>query len=163
MREIKVKNVVFGIQFEESANYKELIDISKEKNIKIHIVEAGKRIHIDKNLYLDILWPNSKTVIKENILNNNSLVCKMYYKNFSILFTGDIEELAESEILKKYIGNNILKSTILKVAHHGSKTSSTEEFLNLVRPNIAIIGVGEKNTFGHPNDEVLRRIERLWK
>lgn len=109
------------------------------------------------------MWPSSDIVISENVLNNNSLVCKLNYQNFSLLFTGDIEEIAEKAILKKYKNTNILKSTILKIAHHGSKSSSTQEFLNEVNPKIALIGVGAKNTFGHPNIEVLEKLERMWK
>ena len=75
-----------------------------------------------------------------------------------MLFTGDIEEIAEKQILEKYKNSNILQSTILKVAHHGSKSSSTQEFLEQVKPRIALIGVGEKNTFGHPNAGVLERL-----
>jgi len=85
----------------------------------------------------------------------------MYYKNFSILLTGDIEEIAEKQILKKYGKTNILKSTILKVAHHGSKTSSMQEFIEEVNPNVALIGVGVNNTFGHPNEEVLKQLKDL--
>ena len=77
------------------------------------------------------------------------------------LFTGDIEQIAEKAILEKY--GDTLKSTILKVAHHGSKSSSTEKFINAVKPKIALIGVGGNNNFGHPNAEVLERIERRWK
>ena len=126
----------------------------------MNIVEARKRIKIEKDLYLDVLWPMSKNAISENNINNNSLVCKMIYQKFSILFTGDIEEIAENAILEKYKDTNTLKSTILKVAHHGSKSSSTEEFLNVVKPKIAIIGVGEKNTFGHPNSNILERLKK---
>lgn len=104
-----------------------------------------------------ILWPK-EIQIQENILNNNSIVTKLKYKNFSMLFTGDIEEIAEKQILEKYKNSNILQSTILKVAHHGSKSSSTQEFLEQVKPRIALIGVGEKNTFGHPNAGVLERL-----
>lgn len=86
----------------------------------------------------------------------------MQYKGISILFTGDIEEIAEKAILEKYKDTNKLKSTILKVAHHGSKSSSTEEFLNAVKPKVALIGVGEKNTFGHPSIDILKRLERMW-
>ena len=100
--------------------------------------------------------------IQENVLNNNSIVCKLNYKNFSILFTGDIEELAEKQILRDYKNNlQVLNSTILKAAHHGSKTSSTKEFLEAVKPKITLIGVGENNKFGHPNDEVINRLENL--
>lgn len=88
-------------------------------------------------------------------------MAKLLYKNFSILFTGDIEEIAEKQILEEYKNSNILKSEILKVAHHGSKTSSMQSFLENVKPKIALIGVGKDNTFGHPNDEVLERLNLL--
>ena len=79
-----------------------------------------------------------------------------------MLFTGDIEEIAEKEILELYSQKpNLLKTNILKVGHHGSKTSSIIEFLNVVKPQIAVIGVGKNNKFGHPNDGVLQRIEGL--
>ena len=75
-----------------------------------------------------------------------------------MLFTGDIEEIAETKLVQMFEGTNTLKSDILKVAHHGSKTSSTEKFLKLVSPKIALIGVGEDNNFGHPNTMVLERL-----
>lgn len=161
MKELKVKNVVIGKQFEDSGNYQEFLKIIKEKKTKVHVVEAGQRIKIEKGLYFDVLWPSSNRVISENSINNNSLVCKMVYQNFSCIFTGDIEEIAEKAILEKYKDTNTLKSTILKVAHHGSKSSSIEEFINALKPKIALIGVGENNTFGHPNTGVLERLERM--
>lgn len=88
-------------------------------------------------------------------------MAKLTYQNVSMLLTGDIEEIAENAILKEYQNLGILQSTILKVAHHGSKTSSTEQFLEAVKPSIALIGVGENNTFGHPNEVVLRRLRDL--
>jgi competence protein ComEC len=78
-----------------------------------------------------------------------------------MLFTGDIEEIAEKQILKEYKDSKVLDADILKVAHHGSKTSSTLEFIQRVRPEIALIGVGKNNKFGHPNDGVLERLENL--
>lgn len=97
--------------------------------MKLNIVEAGQRINIDKYTYIDILWPSVSNEIQENSLNNNSLICKLIYNDFSILFTGDVEEIAEREIISKYQNNlSILESDILKVAHHGSKTSSIVEF-----------------------------------
>ena len=100
--------------------------------------------------------------INENVLNNNSIVCKLCYKNFSMLFTGDIEEIAEKRILQEYKDNlQLLNSTILKVAHHGSKTSSTKEFINVVKPKVALIGVGKNNKFGHPNEDVIKRLENI--
>ena len=102
-----------------------------------------------------------KNMISENAINNNSLVCKLKYKTFSILFTGDIEEIAEKAILEKYKNINELKSTILKVPHHGSKTSSTADFLNKIKPQIALIGVGQNNKFGHPSEVTIQKLEQI--
>jgi competence protein ComEC len=125
-------------------------------------VEAGNRINIEKNLFFDILWPSKNETVSKNVINNNALVCKMVSKKVTMLFTGDIEQEAEKAILNKYKSNiGILKSDILKVAHHGSKTSSTKEFLEAVKPNTAVIGVGKNNNFGHPNKSVLERLKRL--
>ncbi len=125
-------------------------------------MEAGNRINIEKNLFFDILWPSKNETVSKNVINNNALVCKMVSKRVTMLFTGDIEQEAEEAILNKYKSNiGILKSDILKVAHHGSKTSSTKEFLEAVKPNTAVIGVGKNNNFGHPNKSVLERLKRL--
>jgi len=121
---------------------------------------SGDEVVIENKVKLQILWPK-KEQIPENILNNNSIVCKLSYKSFSMLFTGDIEEIAEKIIIKEYEDTNVLKATILKVAHHGSKSSSIEEFIENVSPKIALIGVGTNNTFGHPNKEVIERLQNL--
>ena len=153
---------MIGKQSEDSENYQEFLKIVKEKKIKVNLLEAGQRVNIEKNLYFDVLWPNSDKTISEEALNNNSLVCKMNYQNFSMLFTGDIEKIAEQEILKLYRDNlELLNSTVLKVAHHGSKTSSSIDFLNAIKPRVAFIGVGKNNRFGHPNREVIDRLESL--
>lgn len=121
----------------------------------------GVRLNIDKFTYIDFIWP-CEDLISENVLNNNSVVCRLNYGKTSVLFTGDIEKIAEERILKEYENDlNILKSTILKVGHHGSKTSSIESFVKEVGPKIALIGVGEKNKFGHPNDAVIKRFENI--
>ena len=98
-------------------------------------------------------------MIQENPMNNNAIVCKIIFYKFSILFTGDIEKEAENEIIKFYKTTNILESDILKVPHHGSKTSSTEDFLDLVKPKIALIGVGLNNKFKHPNNETITKLK----
>lgn len=100
--------------------------------------------------------------MKENVLNNNSMVAKLSFCNVSLLFTGDIEEKAEKKLLQDIQANpKQLNATILKVAHHGSKTSSTQEILNQIKPKIALIGVGKNNKFGHPNNEVLQRLNAM--
>ena len=157
MEKLRIEKIIIGTQYENSENYKKFVEIVKSKNLNVLIVQKGKRINIEKDIYIDVLWPSTKK-IEENILNNNALVFKIVYKNFSMLFTGDIEKVAEEKILKE-INPVILKSNILKVAHHGSKTSTTQEFLDNVEPQIALIGVGENNNFGHPSGEVIERLK----
>lgn len=85
--------------------------------------------------------------------NDYSLVFKMTYKEFDMLFTGDISERIEKELV------NISDCDVLKVAHHGSKNSSSEEFLNIVSPKIAVISAGQRNTYGHPHLETIERLK----
>ena len=160
LQNIKVEKVIICRQGENSENYEEFKNIVKEKKIKVIVVKKGDNISVEKNITLQILWPKEEQ-IQENILNNNSIVAKFNYNNFSMLLTGDIEEIAEKQILEEYKNSNILKSTILKVAHHGSKSSSIQSFLEKVKPKIALIGVGENNTFGHPNKGVIERLDAL--
>ena len=162
MKELSVGKIIISKQGEESENYQKFKELIKDRKIKVQVVNKGDRLQIERNLYFDILWPDNSKLISENVLNNNSIVCKLHYKNFSMLFTGDIEEIAEKEILKEYKENiNLLKATIIKVPHHGSKTSSTHEFLEAVNSGFALIGVGKNNTFGHPNVEVIERLKSL--
>lgn len=160
LEELNVKQVLIPKQVEYSENYNKFLDIIKKRNIKVKIVGEGNTINIDKNTYLDILWPEEKQ-IKDNVLNNNSLIVRLCYKNFKMLFTGDIEAIAEQKLLQKYENTEKLTADILKVAHHGSKSSSIAEFLEKVNPRIALIGVGKNNKFGHPNAGVLDRLNML--
>ena len=162
LNELKVEKVIIGKQFETSQNYEEFIKIMEKKKIKLYVVEAGQKIKVDKDTTIDILWPDTSNIIKENILNNNSLVCKLNFKDKSMLCTGDIEEIAEKAILSKYSDNlNILNADIIKIAHHGSRTSSITPFINKVRPKIALIGVGKNNKFGHPNFKTIENLEKM--
>lgn len=161
MEELRVKKVIISKQKEDSENFQRFLKIVRDKNIKIQLVEAGDRVDFEKNLYMDILWPTDKLEISDNALNNNSIVSKLVYKNFSVLFTGDIEEVAEKEIVNRYKNSTILNSTVLKVAHHGSKTSSTQKFLDLVKPKYALIGVGKNNNFGHPSDITIQALKNM--
>lgn len=156
IEKMRVENIVMSKQSKESEEYKKILEIIKQKNIKVSSVKAEDKIIIEKNLYTKILNPAEKFEFQD--LNNNAIVAKLVYKNFSMLFTGDIEK-AEENLAKKY--KNELKSTILKVAHHGSKTSTSEEFLKYVEPQIALIGVGENNKFGHPNQITIEKLKDI--
>ena len=160
MSELEIKKVFIASQGEDSLNYRKFVEIVNKRNIKVQKIKIGERIKLENDLYINVLWPADDKLITQNTLNNNSIVMKLEYKDFSCLFTGDIEKIAEQELLK-ILDKNELKSTILKVAHHGSKTSTTQQFLEAVKPQIVLIGVGENNKFGHPNKEVLERLELL--
>ena len=159
LENFKVKNIIIGKQSEEYPNLKNFLAIQKQKKINLIVVEARNSANLDKDSYIEILFPDINNEVSENRINNNSLVFKLYYKNLSMLFTGDIEEEAENVLVKLY--KEKLKSDILKVGHHGSKTSSTESFINCVNPTIALIGVGENNNFGHPSEEIIQKLENL--
>lgn len=151
MKNLKVDKIVIGHANENTTLYKEFVSITKEKNITVEKVAAGDSIKID-DVEFEVLYPNREQNNQQNE-NNNSLVLKLKYHDMSMLFTGDIEKEAEEKI------NSNVEANILKVAHHGSKTSSTDVFIGKVKPQIALIGVGENNKFGHPNEEVLKRLE----
>lgn len=119
LKELEVKKIIIGKQGEESKNYTELLKISQEKLIPIVVVKKGDAINVEKNLKINILFPTNK-LIQNNILNNNSIVSMLIYKEFKMLFTGDIEEIAEKELLKLYSSGE-LKADILKVPHHRIK------------------------------------------
>ena len=161
---INVRKVVVCKQSMITQEYLNIINKCKKKNIKIIVVERGDKLKIDKRTEFEILHPGERFLDDgKGGLNANAIVCKMNYKLnngkiFSMLFTGDIEVEAEKELEQVY--GKKLKADILKIAHHGSKTSSREKFIKLVSPKIALIGVGENNKFGHPADITLERLEK---
>ena len=145
----------------DTEQYKQWIETIEEKNIPIYIAEADGEIDFGNNIKLDILYPFEN--LKGKILsdsNNSSIVAKLIYNNFETLFTGDIEKSIENKLISAGLN---LKSDVLKVAHHGSKTSSSEEFLNAVNALLAIIPVGKDNKYGHPHQEVLDRLIDILK
>ena len=153
LENIKVKNVIISKQSETSENFKQIMKIIRKKRINLIIVQKETKIKIDNFTTVDILSPQSENIADN--MNDNSIVAKFEAYNFSILFTGDASEKIEKELIKEKIN---LKSDILKVSHHGSKTGTSEEFLKSVKPKIALIGVGENNKFGHPTKDVIKRL-----
>ena len=157
-----VKNVVLSLQADKFENIIEFIELARKRKVNIIVLKAGDILKIDRETNFEVLFPDEKNIISDNKINNNSLVIKLKYKNFSMLFTGDIEEEGEEAILKKYANEpEKLKSYVLKVAHHGSKTSSTAKFIEAVKPEAVLIGVGKNNLFNHPNQEILERFKKF--
>jgi competence protein ComEC len=92
-------------------------------------------------------------------LNNNSLVIKISYGGKSFLFPGDLERLGEEAIISNE--GNVLKSDILLAPHHGSKSSSTREFLDMVKPQVCVISSGTGNFFGFPHEQTIKRLRNV--
>ena len=131
--------------------YEKMLRALKEREVDSKIAKAGESFEIE-DLKMEILGP----VKPGKNLNDTSLVLKMTYKNVSFLFTGDAEKAEESDIINA--GYN-LKSDVLKVGHHGSRTSSSENFLKKVSPKFAVISVGPDKS-NLPKEEILKRIEK---
>ncbi len=113
LENMKIKNMIISKQYEETYNFNEIIEIANKKKVNILEVEEGNIIKIDRFTKFTILGP-PKDLSRD--INDNSIVMKLEYNNFSCLFTGDISKEIEDELVKKY--GNILKSDILKVGHH---------------------------------------------
>jgi len=139
--------------------YKEFIGIIKEKNIPIYIAKLGGEIDFGNNIKLNILYPFENIAGKEaSDVNNFSVVSQLIYNNFKLLLTGDIEKSIENKLINSDLN---LQSDVLKIAHHGSKTSTSDEFLKKVDALLAVILVGKDNKYGHPHQEVLDRLANL--
>ncbi len=154
MNEIKIEKMIIAKQEVYTKEAEKIINLAKEKKIGVIYAKMGQKIILDNETYINILYIGNDT---QN-LNNNSIISLLKYKNFSMLFTGDAEKEEEADFLKE-LNTDVLNIDVLKVGHHGSKTSSSQEFINFIRARIAIIGVGKNNNFGHPNERVIERLK----
>lgn len=131
-----------------------LFRTAEEQGIKVHSARASEIRHLG-SVTLSILHPFP---FREVEGNEGSLVLKLHYQGLNLIFTGDIGSDQEREIVEHY-GKTQLDCDLLKVAHHGSNTSSSELFLQALTPQYAVIGCGTGNSYGHPMGEVLTRLE----
>ena len=129
-----------------------LIEI-KKKNLKITQAKSGMLIIDEGDLKLSIVSPRGDKYKK---VNDYSIVNKLNYKNISLLFTGDAEKIAEDELIDSRVN---LSADILKVGHHGSSTSSSDDFLKAINPKYAVISCGRDNKYGHPDLSLIERLK----
>jgi competence protein ComEC len=156
VKNYSVKKIFLPEMKNTTVGYKELLRIAQEKNIPIEYVTEGKHIALGSSTALDILAPYDDEQSKTDI-NNASVVAKVTYQKTGFMFTGDAELKEEDHIARD---RDDLTSDVLKVGHHGSKTSTSEEFLAEVHPSIAVISVGKNNIYGHPDREIIHRLEQ---
>lgn len=152
IKELKVKEVLFPRVQKISNLDRELIQLCVEKEISYKFVKAGDGWQVD-DVYFYILSPLERGQLEKN---NQSIVILSNMGGLNWLFTGDLEEKGEQLLLARYPN---LTVDILKIGHHGSKTSTTDLFLDRIKAKVALISCGENNPFGHPHQEVLKRLE----
>lgn len=132
--------------------YENLLDSISKKGLKIKTAIAGTKILDIDELEIVILAP---VEIYEDDLNNCSVILKITYKDRSFLLTGDAEKKEFEDV---YLN---MSADVLKVAHHGSSTSTTEEILEKIKPEIAVISLGEDNEYGHPHKSTLKLLNNI--
>jgi competence protein ComEC len=155
LQRYKVQKVFAPNLVSDSPAFQEWIDLIKAKGIPSITAQAGQRIRLNDGAELDIINPTSVSLDSTADLENNGLVAKLTLNNISFLFTADIGSGAEAALISRRADINC---AVLKVAHHGSSTSTSADFLRVARPQIAVIPTGSDNTFGHPDQDVLERL-----
>lgn len=149
--DIEIKNIVITANNPGDDSYAELVETAVENGVNVLYIRAGDEIS-EGALSLVCLYPTDD--VNADDANDYSMVISLSYGGFSALFTGDVgadyESFFEDELEEKY--------TLLKVAHHGSKNSTSEEFLERISPEIAVISCGQDNSYGHPHEELLERL-----
>lgn len=146
----EVKEIYLPEVITTTKTFEDVITAIENNNLDITIPEKGDKFTLGEANF-EIIFPG----IDSGDLNEASIITKMTYGKLSYLFTGDTTNNVEKTIL-----TNNIDIDVLKVAHHGSKYSSTKEFLQLATPSYAIISVGENNSYNHPEPETIERIEK---
>ncbi|MDR2692677.1 MAG: MBL fold metallo-hydrolase [Chitinispirillales bacterium] len=152
IKQFVVRGVVMPDVAHTSATFEKLLSAIEKKGLRITVPKVGDTFAAGI-IKFTVLAPGKK--FKDT--NNMSVVARMVHGETSFLFTGDAEDKSENEMLKS---RQPLRSDVLKVGHHGSRTSTTDDFLDAVSPSAAVISCGKNNTYNHPNRETLVKLGR---
>lgn len=155
IKEFKIENFYAPKVISEESSFEDMINYLRMKNLKIKTARDGVNFTLGNAIHCEMFSPIRNTY---DNLNNYSAVLKVSYEDISFLFMGDAEAESELDILKEKTDVN---STVLKVGHHGSNTSTSELFLKEVSPKIAVISCGKHNMFNHPSKDILKRLINL--
>lgn len=155
VRNFRVGVIYLGAFPSGNSELDELLNEAKRSGVPLRQIGLGENFEIG-GVNVETLWP-VKSFQQAGSDNNSSLVLRFVLGETAFLFTGDIEREAEAAMIAN---GTILNSDVVKVPHHGSRTSSTEQFIDAVNARYAIISVGNRSMFGHPNAEVVERWER---
>lgn len=151
-----VRRVLAGPGVQQTAAYRAWLAATRAEGVPVETGRQGMSVDLGNGARLDVLGPD-EAMVADAQLNNTALVLRLTWGDVSFLLTSDIGEKAERALLSDGVN---LRSTVLKVAHHGSKTSTTRPFLDAVLPSVAVVSSGKDNPFGHPAPEVRARLAR---
>lgn len=155
---LPVKNYVDNGLAHTTKTYDSVMERIEAKEIAYRSGMVGMSFNLDDGVVLEVLFPEEvKLKDTRSDLNSNSVVARLTHGENCFLFTGDSEEPTERAL----VNNGLGQCDVLKVAHHGSNHSSTNPFLNAVKPTIAVISVGTGNRYGHPGEETLDRLQAI--
>ncbi|MGN0158349.1 MAG: DNA internalization-related competence protein ComEC/Rec2 [Brotaphodocola sp.] len=160
-REVEIEHLILPEAGRGEDVYEQLAELAKESGCHVHWMVRGDEICIDsfrerKKLIFTCLSPEKG--MKTEDKNEHSVVLKLDYENFHMLLTGDMTDKNEREILENYDVKLLGETQVLKVAHHGSDTSSSKSWIQVIRPKWAVISYGENNRYGHPKESVMERL-----
>ncbi len=141
--------------YSSSEDFEVLEKDLKQRGVERRTLPVGSKIDLGSGVFIDVLAPERSNV--DASINGRSLVLHVHYGAMSLLLTGDLEQDGESSLIER-LGNR-LHATILKAGHHGSKTSTSERFLDAVDPQLVIISAGAHNIYGHPHQSTLARLQ----
>ncbi len=159
LKRYEVGEIYYTGVLHSTADYLTWLRLIEEKGIPLKIVQSFFELRLDDNIDLQFLYPDHSLINKKVAeLNNSSIVNRLVYNNIEIMLTGDAEAEVEEHLL---VSGHDLSADIFKAGHHGSSSSSSEEFVRAVDPEAVIIQSGQDNAFGHPHLRSLRLFERL--
>ena len=156
LRLTRVATVYDGGMVYGSGEYESLLRAVQDRRVAWRAARAGDTLTID-GVHLHVLGPDSATAAHARDPNDASVMLMAEYHGARVLLTGDAERPEEQRVLQEF--GSDLRADVLKVGHHGSITSSTDAFLDAVRPRVALVSVGADNTYGHPSAVVMRDLE----
>jgi competence protein ComEC len=156
LKSLRVDTMMMASLTADNHEVNNVLDIARATHTGTTIVRTGNQIHIDPNARVYVLHPDSNHIAEKN-LNNSSVVLKIVYGTSSILLVGDAEVPTEQRMMSRY--GSFLSSNVLKAGHHGSITSTSVDFLNVTRPQMALISVGNHNKFRHPSPFTIWRMK----
>ncbi|HJQ71660.1 MAG TPA: ComEC/Rec2 family competence protein [Blastocatellia bacterium] len=152
MENFSVGQAVIGRAPGGHGGFDQFRDAAVRRAIPVGVVSAGERFEIE-GVTVEVLWPPA-AASESSSGNDDSVVLRLRYGSVSILMAGDIEQSTEQALVR---AGSVLRAEVLKVPHHGSRTSSSRQFIDAVSPECAVISVGERSRFGHPHADVLAR------